>query len=161
MKIEHWAIGGMLAVFLLGWAYRVWRKKPPTDIYERIRLFWDSTYGDTPLTSPFLCFSRDGAEWQSYSSPEDYMRAKTHFLFEPPMYEGNEYLIDRRGNFFGIRFDKGEGVQYPEFLKVISKEELLELIVDSQIKETESYAAMSTVEEMFENLYLRKFTYDM
>ncbi len=125
--------------------------------YEKVLEFWSSKNQNIKIDCPFLSFLTAGNVWETFYSLLEYLGARNHFIFESLPKE--EYFIDSNANLFIVKFDIKRKVNYPEFIKVISKEELLQFVKDSEINELKNYEAMESFEEIFENLISGKFSY--
>ncbi|MCR6639506.1 MAG: hypothetical protein NVV82_11135 [Sporocytophaga sp.] len=125
--------------------------------YEKVLEFWSSKNQNIKIDCPFLSFSTAGNVWETFNSLIKYLGARNHFLFES--HPDEEYFIDSNANLFIVKFDIKRKINYPEFIKVISKEELLQFVKDSEINEQKNYETMESFEEIFKNLISEKFSY--
>ncbi len=127
--------------------------------YQRIYNIWIKKEKYKDLHCPFLQFLTAGNVWDSFISIEEYFGAKNHFLFEEPRGVDKEFLIDKDGNFFIIKYDKKEKVIYPEFIEVITRDKMLDLVNESEILELIEYESMKSFDEIFKNLMEGNYSY--
>lgn len=127
--------------------------------HKKVFDFWISKSGGNNINPPFLFFLTAGNVWEVFASFQNYFGSRNHFLFEEVLYGDKEYLIDKKGNYFTIKFNKIAKIKYPEFIKTISKDEILNLIKSSEINELPEYESMNSVNVIIENLLAGKCSY--